>query len=109
MTSSQGLRGTWSSCNFPVIYIQGFRVQAHNYKTSLCYLSLHCGTWDMYPVAVPLNAHASIVQVYIHVHVVGGLSIGTCACKRTCSANACQCITSNLFTPVGDLVSMWAT
>ena len=30
---------------------------------------------DMYPVAVPLNAHASIVQIYIqcirmHVHVV---------------------------------------
>ena len=24
---------------------------------------------DMYPVAVPLNAHASIVQVYMYVHV----------------------------------------
>ena len=29
-------------------------------------LSLHCGTWDMYPVAVPLNAHVSIVQVKYH-------------------------------------------
>ena len=25
-------------------------------------LCLHCGTWDMYPVVVSLNAHASIVQ-----------------------------------------------
>ena len=24
---------------------------------------------DMYPVAVPLNAHASIVQVHLYVHV----------------------------------------
>ena len=30
-------------------------------------LSLHCGTWDTYPVAVPLNTHASIIQVYIDV------------------------------------------
>ena len=28
-------------------------------------LSLHCGTWDMYPVAVPLNTHASIVQTIV--------------------------------------------
>ena len=27
--------------------------------------NLHSGTWDMYPMAVPLNTHASIAQVYI--------------------------------------------
>ena len=31
-------------------------------------LSLHCDTWDMYPVAVPLNAHASIVQVHMYMY-----------------------------------------
>ena len=31
-------------------------------------LSLYCGTWNMYPVAVPLNVHTSIVQVYISTH-----------------------------------------
>ena len=29
-------------------------------------LSVHCGTWDMYPAVVPLNAHASIVQVHTY-------------------------------------------
>ena len=48
------------------IYLQGFRVQARNYTVLL--LSLHCGTWAMYPVAVPLNAHASIVEVYMYVY-----------------------------------------
>ena len=48
----------------------------YTYKASECkctiirltvlLLSLHCGTWDMYPVAVPLNAHASIVRVYMY-------------------------------------------
>lgn len=32
-------------------------------------VSLHCGIWDTYPVAMPLNTHVSIVQIYIHVHV----------------------------------------
>ena len=26
-------------------------------------LSLHCGTWDVHPVVVPLNTHTPIVQV----------------------------------------------
>ena len=48
------------------MYIQDFTVLL---------LGLHCGTWDMYPVAVPLNAHASIVQICMYilctnVHVV---------------------------------------
>ena len=29
-------------------------------ETSLCYFCLHGGTCDLYPVAVTLNAHASI-------------------------------------------------
>ena len=36
------------------------------YDFTVLLLSLHCGTWDMYPVAVPLNAHASIVQIYMY-------------------------------------------
>ena len=35
-------------------------------------------TWNMYPVAVPLNAHASIVQMYIYVLYIwiqNGLSL----------------------------------
>ena len=48
-----------------ILYLQGFRVQARNYTVLL--LSLHCGTWDMYPVAVPLNAPASIVELYMYI------------------------------------------
>ena len=42
-------------CNLPVfqsVYLQGFRVRERNYDFVLL-LSLHCGTWDMYSVAVP--------------------------------------------------------
>ena len=45
--------GTTGTLEFAcIIYLQGFRVQVHNYKTS--------------SVAVPLNAHVSIVQVYLY-------------------------------------------
>ena len=38
-------------------------MQKCNYKTSL--LSLHYGTWDVYPVAEPLNARPIIVQILL--------------------------------------------
>ena len=53
-----------SACNLanPYTYILGFQVQARLHcgtsKSSLCYIRY-------VPVAVPLNAHASIVQVAI--------------------------------------------
>ena len=54
MTSSRGLRGKMEfvcSCVFKSVYLQSFRVQARNYKTSLCYFQVFTvvHTWDMYP------------------------------------------------------------
>ena len=64
-TSSRGLRVRRRALICTLTRLPSASAQLQDFTVLL--VGLHCGTWDMYPVAVPLNAHASIIPIRIHV------------------------------------------